>query len=54
MPLIFFGFALGETAATGGGMRRRQASPAAKPLEHQGLETPEEKNSPIPQIFTDA
>jgi hypothetical protein len=42
-PYIFFGFAVGETAATGGGMRRGSASPAAKPLEIQGLETPGEK-----------
>jgi hypothetical protein len=31
-------------------MRRGQESPAAKPLENQGLETPGEKNSPTPQL----
>jgi hypothetical protein len=34
---------VGETAATKGGMRRGSASPSAKPLENQGLETPGEK-----------
>jgi tRNA pseudouridine38-40 synthase len=34
---------VGETAATEGGMRRGSASPAVKPLENQGLETPGEK-----------
>jgi hypothetical protein len=39
-PKIFFGFTVGETAATEGGMRRGTASASAKPLENQGLETP--------------
>jgi hypothetical protein len=41
---------LGETAATEGGMRRGQASPAAKSLENQGLETQGEK-LPDPSII---
>jgi hypothetical protein len=32
-------------------MRSGQASLVAKPLEKQGLETPGEKNSPIPHII---
>jgi hypothetical protein len=40
---------VGETAATGGGMRRGEASPTLKPIENQGLETPGEK-TPLPLI----
>ena len=42
---------MGETAATEGGMRRGQVSPAAKYLENLGLEMPEEKNSPTLQLI---
>ena len=43
---------MGETAATEGGMRRGQVSPAAKYIENLGLEMPGEKNSPTPQLTT--
>jgi len=44
--------AVGETAATEGGMRRGQVSPAAKYLENLGLEMPGEKNSPALQLIS--